>query len=332
LILYDIVNLSHKLFKAKAERGSFCEKTCMIHEDQIQALNDIGLTVLQSKTYLALAKLGEANVGMISKASNLARQDVYRIIPVLEKFGLAEKILTTPTTYKATPIKEGVSILLRKRKKENDEVLRQANLLRRTFDSALEPSETLQGEPQFRITSEETLLFKMHQQLIDRSQSNIDILVSSGAFAVHSKLNLYHLKRAVKRGVKIRLIVQESRRQSKFSEQEVVDEDSVMEIRYLPKINPVEMLWFGMHLFDRKEVTLCVSRSGPVPSLWSNSAPILKLAEIYYDDLWNSSVPYAQMKTQIKGTASTKITRRHITATKNLFCVETSIGQVSAGG
>jgi len=275
-----------------------------MQEDQIQALNDLGLSVVQAKTYLSLAKLGEAHVGAISKASNLARQDVYRIMPSLEKMGLAEKILTTPTTYKATSIKQGVSILLKKRKKENEETQREANLLTQTFDSALNSNETLQAEQQFRITSEETLLFKMHQQLIDKAESGIDILISTGVFEDHSRLNLSYLKRAMKRGVKIRLIAQENRKHSIFKEQEISPEDSVMEIRYLSKVNPVEMIWFGMHMFDKKEVTMCVSRSGPVPSLWSNSPPILKLAENYYNDLWCKAMPHGQprkpMKAQIQ--------------------------------
>ena len=77
-------------------------------------------------------------------------------------------------------------------------------------------------------------------------------------------------------------------------------EDSVMEIRYLSKVNPVEMSWFGMHMFDGKEVTMCVSRSGPVPSLWSNSPPILKLAENYYNDLWCKAVPHDQLRKPMK--------------------------------
>jgi sugar-specific transcriptional regulator TrmB len=272
----------------------------MMQENQIQALNDIGLSVLQAKTYLSLAKLGKANVGTISKASNLARQDVYRIMPSLEKLGLAEKILTTPTTYKATSMKEGVSILLLKRKRENDEVARQASLLMSTFDSVLTPSDPALGDSQFKITSEETLLFKMHQQLIKKTQSSIDILITTGIFGEHSRRNLFHLRQAVKRGVKIRLIAQENNEKSTFGDREELPGESVMEIRYLPIINPVEMMWFGMHLFDKKEVTLCVSRSGRVPSLWSNSPPILRLAENYYNDLWNSALPYTELKRQIR--------------------------------
>jgi DNA polymerase III alpha subunit len=54
---------------------------------------DLGLTLLQAKIYLALSKTGKATIKTISKASNSARQDIYRIMPTLQKLGLAEKII-----------------------------------------------------------------------------------------------------------------------------------------------------------------------------------------------------------------------------------------------
>lgn len=94
------------------------EKASIVQDEHVQTLMGLGLKFLQAKTYLALAKLGKADVKTISKASNVARQDIYRIIPTLEKLGLAEKIIANPTMYKATPIKEGLSILLQNRKEE----------------------------------------------------------------------------------------------------------------------------------------------------------------------------------------------------------------------
>jgi DNA-binding IclR family transcriptional regulator len=54
---------------------------------------------LKSKVYLTLATLGKADVKTIAKASNIARQEIYRIMPTLQKLGLTEKIITNPTMY-----------------------------------------------------------------------------------------------------------------------------------------------------------------------------------------------------------------------------------------
>jgi len=74
-----------------------------------------GVNVFAGKTYLGLAKLGVADVKTISKVSNVARQDVYRLTPKLQKCGLAEKIISTQTLYRAIPLKKGLSTLLQQK-------------------------------------------------------------------------------------------------------------------------------------------------------------------------------------------------------------------------
>ena len=127
----------------------------------VQALMNLGLTLLQAKIYLTLAKLGKAGVNRISKASNVARSDVYRVMPALEKLGLAEKIVATPTIYKAAPVREGLSILLQQKTKENSELQKETKPLLSDFqennvDMALEREDS-----QFVVTSEEKLFLKV---------------------------------------------------------------------------------------------------------------------------------------------------------------------------
>lgn len=94
----------------------------MIEDERIQVLMDLGLTLLQAKTYLALSQTGKATIKTISKTAHVARQDTYRVMFTLEKLGLAEKIIATPTMYKATPIKEGYCLLLQNKTREYTEL------------------------------------------------------------------------------------------------------------------------------------------------------------------------------------------------------------------
>lgn len=267
-----------------------------MQEEQVQALNDIGLSVLQARTYLCLAKLGEADVGRISKASNLVRQDIYRVMPSLEKLGLAEKILAKPTIYRATSIKEGVSILLQNRKRKDEEATKEACLLVQSFSERVPSSDVQEIDSQFRITSEESLLIKLHAQQIEKSQTAIDIVVPCQKLEELMLHSSCFLVRAMKRGVRIRLITQETKKPFMHGKLDQLVEESVMEIGYSTKINSSGLPWFGMHIFDDKEVTLCISRNGVVPSLWSNSPQFLKLAGTYFEDLWNTAVPLLPIK------------------------------------
>lgn len=75
-------------------------------EKAAEMLSDFGLTRNQAKVYIATAQLGLSSVGQISKLSKVRREDVYRVLPKLEKKGLIEKLLGTPTKIRATPIKK----------------------------------------------------------------------------------------------------------------------------------------------------------------------------------------------------------------------------------
>ncbi|MCZ2856768.1 MAG: hypothetical protein O2U62_06710, partial [Candidatus Bathyarchaeota archaeon] len=72
-------------------------------EKNVEILTDFGLTGNQAKVYLAAARLRLASVGQISKVSKVRREDVYRILPKLEKMGLVERLLGKPTKIRATP-------------------------------------------------------------------------------------------------------------------------------------------------------------------------------------------------------------------------------------
>jgi sugar-specific transcriptional regulator TrmB len=50
-----------------------------------QKLNDFGLSINQAKVYLSVARLKVASVSDISRETQLYRQDIYKIMPVLSK-------------------------------------------------------------------------------------------------------------------------------------------------------------------------------------------------------------------------------------------------------
>ena len=76
----------------------------MSENDKIDLLVGIGLSPNQAKVYQSILKLGNATVGLITKFSSVRREDVYRVIPTLEKMGLVEKLLGKPAVIRATPV------------------------------------------------------------------------------------------------------------------------------------------------------------------------------------------------------------------------------------
>jgi len=142
-------------------------------DEDIRTLTDLGLTILQAKTYLTLAKLGTSSIKTVAKTADIARQNVYQAIPALQRRGLVEKLLSTPSSYRATPIKEGLTILLQNR--TNEHIILQ-NKTRKLIDKfhVANASLSQEEETQFIITSEASFVLKKLEKQIYNAKTNID--------------------------------------------------------------------------------------------------------------------------------------------------------------
>ena len=61
---------------------------------------------------MAIVRAGSISVGKIAEASKLYRQDIYKIIPKLEKKGVITKTLGTPILVKAIPVKKALKTVV----------------------------------------------------------------------------------------------------------------------------------------------------------------------------------------------------------------------------
>jgi sugar-specific transcriptional regulator TrmB len=255
------------------------------NDETIEILMDLGLTCLQAKTYLALTALEKADAKKISKISNVARQDIYRIIPALEKLGLAEKIIATPTLYKATPLKEGSLFLLQKRTNEHTALQQKIKLLVSNDDEGRNINANVHEETsQFIVTSEEKLFKKKMDKAISEAQLSQDTILPSDGIKKALFYQFQLFKRAMERAVKIRIITERSEGKPTRNEQ-AIKKNPLFELKYNSTPIPVVMV-----IFDNKEVNINIAdRDKIVPSLWTNSSIVVKLAENYFENMWNNT-------------------------------------------
>lgn len=247
--------------------------------DHAQILMDFGLSYLQANVYLNLVKLGTANVKIIAQTSKVARQDVYRIMPILLEVGLGEKIIAKPAMYKATPLKDGVSILLRRKKDEHTELQKKKKYLLDNFYVNNKKTRLQEEETQFKITAETTLLLNMHKKMIQNIDNNLDVILLSVAKPAKLFEEWTFLDEVYKtrKNVNVRVITNESAKKLQGTANNVK-----FKIRY-----SVTPLHFGIHIFDNKEVTLSISHNSGIPCLWSNNPNVLMLTQNYFETLWN---------------------------------------------
>jgi sugar-specific transcriptional regulator TrmB len=98
-----------------------------LKDEDLCILTQLGLTPRQAEVYLTLCKLEYATARTCAKRLQIARAEIYRAIPILEKLGLIKRIITTPTTFKATQLTEGLSILLQRNIEKHNKIQAKAD-------------------------------------------------------------------------------------------------------------------------------------------------------------------------------------------------------------
>jgi sugar-specific transcriptional regulator TrmB len=254
----------------------------MIHDDDtcIQVQMKLGLTQLQATIYLNLTKLEKAGVARISRVSNVARPDVYRVMPALEKRGLAEKVIFVPTIYKATPIKEGLTMLLDQKMEEDTELQKQTEALLQYFPENIFES-SLSEDSHFVITNEKNLLYKKFQSAISGAQIELNFISPIKGFSKIFFYNQANFRNALKRNVEIQIVLKTTNlNEPVLKSLEDLKKNPLLKIKYITDQNPVCIV-----MADSREVNIQLS-SGLLPSLWSNNPQVLKIAEAYFEMVW----------------------------------------------
>jgi sugar-specific transcriptional regulator TrmB len=263
-------------------------------DETAKDLSTFGLTGSQAKVYIALVQLGVASVSETARLSKVRREEVYRMMPKLEKLGLVEKVLGKPIKYKPIPPEEGLCLLLRR---QQEAASRKITELAEKKTQLLGQLESLKNK---RVLDEPEILFVLisdrvrtvHMMIEMTNNAVKEVVFTATQDGIREWMGLNYddaLKRAVKRGVKVRILVD-------------IDEVDVL----IPEIfkgfnlygNTVEMRHVDhvisrLMIVDDKEALVGI----PITSwmeghvyLWTNSTEYTRELKRLFNMLWGNSV------------------------------------------
>ena len=251
----------------------------------IQALIDLGLNSSEARVYSALCETGTAKAATIAKVSTVARPDVYRALSKLNELGLVEKIIAQPFSFRPNPIETGVAILLeRKTKKYNELKSKSASLIHRLNNKNTHKDSY--PESQFVLIPSKEVLIKRLTKTIEKTQTSIDVSTTWKRFKFACYRLAEPLQKAWPRGVKGRVIVEESEEPSL----ELVKtywkrpHAEIRQIQFHPKS--------VMAIYDKKEVfiyTIPTADLTESPALWSNNPSLVAMAADCFEAVWNTA-------------------------------------------
>jgi sugar-specific transcriptional regulator TrmB len=256
-----------------------------IPKKYLETLQHLGLTVCQAKIYLITIQNGTTNAKRISEATKIAQPYVYKVIAELENKGLIERMIDKNLVVEAVPLQVGLSSLVRRKKKENLKITREAQKLFQDFKECENKTKVQDYPHQFIwISKKDPYLRKRHEE-IDNAKASIDFVTSWKRFP----LTLYTFgedaEKALQRKVRIRVVTEKPPRNFSLPQlAEKLKEYPNYSLRYVPN-SPLAV----MGIFDGKRIILDTSSSAGLaecPALWSNNLSLLAAMQDYYEILW----------------------------------------------
>ena len=271
----------------------------MTSQHDIQVLIRLGLTCCQAKVYLALVQSGTSTVKSISEVSKVARPDIYSIMDKLQKLALAEKIIDTPVRFKANPIQEGISILLNHKIKNVSEASQEAKELIKKFKGREAKKESQEDEKQFVLVPKKEAAFSRRRKQIEAALTSIDAIGTFNRLRPLAFAFQEVTKKALERGVKIRVITEKPENENERSEIiQDFEKNPSFKLRYILN-SPLAVVT----IYDGKEIlvtTSALTDLGESPALWSNNPSLLAMINDFYEIMWITAIENQQEEPNYK--------------------------------
>jgi sugar-specific transcriptional regulator TrmB len=275
-----------------------CDKmtTAPLSEKLIQELRDFGLSGNEAKVYLALLQLRKANARTIAKLSNVPRQEIYRVLPRLERSGMTEVIVDKPTKFLAIDPPEVLSELIKHKQETTAKQIHELRMKKSTLENELKKIEgkssaLIRAEPvRFAVISGQHLINEKLQEMLHNSKSEVLWMVPKLEIrraVIYDRDKM--LRECAQRNVKVKILTE-------------IDEKNLGEVRRLSKfceIRHVSGLTSLTTIIDNKELMIGsavharedLTEGELMHELWTNDISHISVMSDFFEKLWRDSVP-----------------------------------------
>ena len=291
-----------------------------------EVLSDFGLTHNQAKVYTAIARLRLASVSQVSKLSKVRREDVYRMLPKLEKMGLIEKILGKPTKIRATPVEEALSILIKREQnianKRVSALMTKKDEFLKHFKAGKMPIFEVE-EAHFSLISQREGIINRGLTMVKKAEREIDIVTSIDEFIRIFTNYAEPLKKGIRKGVKVRVILDVFEHQDWILRimEEYKSSGASFDLKYRDQPS-------GHYIIvDYKEAIVATSTEAPMgenPCLWTDDDNLVGLVQKNFEGIWHTSMDVKTIEAETVAEKATRFIRHLRPRNHAIFLYESS--------
>ena len=267
-----------------------------ISDKLINELTSFGLTGNEAKAYLSLLQLSKASAAEIAKLANIPRQEIYRVLPRLEKIGIVEVIIDKPTKYLAISPHDVLKQLIGLQKETLERHLFELRRKRTELEDELKEVEgrstgLVRSEPiRFMLISGQNLINERIREMLQKAKNEVLWIapkaeIKRGIAVDRDRL----LHNCTKRNVKVRIVTE-------------IDETNVDDVEKLSKFCEIKHslgVTSMATIVDRKQLIIGSAiypgensvGSELMHELWTNDSSHINLMKDFFEKVWNISVP-----------------------------------------
>lgn len=264
--------------------------------DKLDLLKGLGLSPNQAKVYQTILQLGNATVLDIAKSSSVRREDVYKVLPALEKMGLAEKLLGKPIIIRATPVAGALTSLILDEKVKSDERITSMKMNFQELSAAkwVQPIAVGEDESLYALVPRGKAIIAKLTSLIAGSKISVFWIDTLKEISHVTSLLSSEIKKAIHNEVRVNIIIEDfnSDLNQKKQVQQSINIESINIRFHNSTLN-------RFVVFDDKDAMISTNRrriSEDTSALWTTDSNLIGVLTGYFEVAWSESEELKQIK------------------------------------
>ena len=280
----------------------------MSQEKVLQTLSDLGLTRLDTKVYIYLAKKGPQKGIEIFKALKVQRQQLYRSLKNLQKKALVSATLEHPARFSAVAFEKVLDLFIRSKLEEAQNIQTEKNKLLSSWQ-AIQAGETPDVSAKFMVIEGRNIIYSRIKQMMNEAKSQLSIISPFSGLVLADRFGLLDsdFNRSRLSNVQFRLLTHVSDENAKLM-QVLLNETPKAKMRFEIRNPDLGLgLFPQMVIRDEEEVMFFINPKidSTFPErddacLWTNCKSLIHSFLAMFEDLWRNSTDIEKKIIELK--------------------------------
>lgn len=263
----------------------------------LKTLRDLGLTRLDSKIYIYLAKKGPQKGKEISKALKVQKQQVYSSLKKLQSKAVVSATLEHPAKFSAVQFENVLDLFIKAKLQEAQTIQTEKSKLLSSWQ-AMQAAATPDASARFMIIEGRNVVYSRIKQMINATQSQLSIVSTVTGLARVDQFGLLDagFRHPLRSKIQFRILTHLSK-ENVNTLQAILKETSKSELRFeIRNPNVGSRLFPRMVIRDQEEVVFFINpkveKALPEQDdlcLWTNCKSLIQAFLGMFEDLWRNS-------------------------------------------